>query len=122
MNSLVGTKEKFPAAIKLISAVLINLALLWFVFKCYSWRTRKDKPAYSYCLNIQGKMKPETSLQMSVTQPKFHTVSSFKYNNNMTIRLLIILNNLFPAVTRCHITQTAGTHTESVSLTKADDH
>jgi len=43
-------------------------------------------------------MKPETSLQMSVTQPKFHTVSSLKNNINITIRLRIILNNFFPAI------------------------
>jgi len=66
-------------------------------------------------------MNPETSLQMAVTQPNFHMVSSFKYNNNITIWLLIISNNFCPAVRRCRITQTAGTQTESVYLPKADD-
>jgi hypothetical protein len=66
-------------------------------------------------------MNPETSLQMSVTQPNFHTVSSFKYNNNITISLLIILNNFFPTIPLYHITQTAGTQTESVYITKTDD-
>jgi hypothetical protein len=66
-------------------------------------------------------MKPETSFQMSVTQPNFHMVPSFKYTNNITICLLIILNNFFPAVPRYHITLTAGTQTESVYLTKADE-
>jgi len=48
-------------------------------------------------------------------------VSSFKYNNNIKIRLLIISNKFSPAVPSYHITQTVGTQTESVYLTKADD-
>jgi len=58
---------------------------------------------------------------MAVTEPNFHTVSSFKYNNNITIRLLIISNHFCPAVPHYRITQTAGTQTELVYLTKADD-
>jgi hypothetical protein len=37
------------------------------------------------------------------------------------MRLWIILNNLFPAIPRYHITQTAGTQTKSVYPTKAVD-